>query len=101
MKDSGFDLLGLSNVPEVLSQISAGSTGDVHSLLIFIMAGGAFPFVIIVNDYLSVKAANVTVVALGIELRILYIFVYEADDILKCLKVMAHIGDLNVRDSSA
>ena len=65
------------------------------------MAGGAFPFVIIVNDYLPVKAADVTVVALGIELRILYIFVYEADDILKCLKVMAHIGDLNVRDSSA
>ena len=101
MQHSGFDLFGLTYVPEVFTQVTAGTASNVHLPLILVVTAGAFPFVIVVNDDLSVIAAFVAIVRLSVELRILDVIVDETNYILQCLQVMTHIGYLNVGDASA
>ena len=62
MKDSGFDLFCLSGVPEILSQITTGSSGHVHTSLIFVMALRAFPFHIFIDYDLTVKTAFLAII---------------------------------------
>ena len=101
MKHAGFYFLGLAYIPEVFAKVSAGTAGNIHSLLILVVASGTFPLIVIVNDYLSVKAADMAVVGFRVEFGILNIVVYKADNILKCFEIMAHIGDFNIRNRTA
>ena len=58
MKYTSFNFFCFSDVPEIFSKISASSPGDVHFVLIFIMAIWTFPFKVIVDFNFSVKSAD-------------------------------------------
>ena len=101
MQNSGLDLLGLAHVPEVLAQIAAGAAGNVHLGVVLVAAVGALPLVVIIDNDLPVVAADLTVVALGVELGVLDVVVDEADHVLHGLQIVAHVGDLHIGDGAA
>ena len=72
MKNSLFNLLSSALIPELCSDVSAGSARYVHLVLITVSAVGAFPnelAVFVVNDLdLTVVSAYLAVIALGIKL---------------------------------
>ena len=43
------DLLSLADIPEILAQISAGTTGNIHLGMILVMALWALPLEIIID----------------------------------------------------
>ena len=96
----GLDLLGLANIPEVLTQVTAGAAGDVHLAVVLVAAAGALPLVLVVDLDLPVIAAHLAVVALGVELGVLDVVVDVAHHILQGLQVVAHIGHLHVGDGA-
>lgn len=96
MQYASLDFLGLSLVPEIFTQITAGPARDVHFLMIFIVAIGALPLIIIVNDNLAVPPADMAIVALGIEFRILNVVVDETYDLLHRFQVVLHVRDLDI-----
>ena len=87
MKNSRLDLLGLASIPEVLSQIAAGSSGDIHLRMILVMTLRAFPLHIVVDHDLAVITADMTVIGLGVEFAVLDIVVNKADDFLDGLHI--------------
>ena len=101
MQHPGLDLLGLAHVPVVLTQISAGTAGDVHLILVGVVAHRALPLEVVVDDDLPVVAAALTVVALGVELGVLDVVVDKLHDLLQSLQVVAHVGDLHIGDAAA
>ena len=62
MKNSCLDLLGFANVPEILSEVSAGSSSDVHLVVILVATLRAFPLTVIVDDDLTVISAHMAVI---------------------------------------
>ena len=74
MKHPVSDLLSPSLVPELGSNITAGSAGYKHMVLILISAVGALPDklsgFILLDCHFSVIAAAFAVIALRIQLRI-------------------------------
>jgi len=101
MQYSCFDFFCFTNVPEIFAQITAGSSRYIHFCVVFVVARGAFPLVIIVDNDFAVKAANVTVVTLGIKLCILNVIVDKLDNFFYCLFVVAHVRDFYIRNRSA
>ena len=101
MHHAGLDLLGLAHVPEVFTQVAAGTAGDVHLGLVLVVTGRALPLKVGVELDLAVVAAALAVVALGVELGVLDVVVDEADHILQGLQVVAHVGDLHIGDTAA
>ena len=101
MQHSRADLFGLTDVPEVFAEITAGTTSNIHLCVVFIVTSGAFPFAVAVDNDLTVKATLVTVVTLCIELCVLNIVIDKLDYLSKSRKVVSHVGDLNVGDSTA
>ena len=101
MQHPRFDLLGLAHVPIVFAQIAAGAAGDVHLGPVLVVADGALPLVVIVDDDLPVVAAHLTVVALGVELGILDVVIDKADHLFQRLQIVAHVGDLYIGDAPA
>ena len=105
MKNSFFDLLSSALIPELCSDVSAGSACYVHLVLIAVSAVGAFPdelaVFVVDNLDLTVVSAYLAVIALGIELSIHDVLIdvlhYGNDSIDVVLKV----GYLNVADSAA
>ena len=91
MQYAGSDFLGLTYVPEVFAEVTAGTAGNVHLCVVLVTASGAFPLAVLVNDYLTVKAALVAVVTLGVELCVLNVVIDELNDFRKSLEVMTHI----------
>ena len=69
MHYSGFDFLSLAYIPEVLSQITAGTADNRHLGVILVVACGAFPLIVIINVNFTVKAANMAVIGFCIKLR--------------------------------
>ena len=78
MKHPVSDLLSSSLIPELGSDIAAGSAGYKHVVLILIAAVGAFPDklsgFILLNYHLPVIAAAFAVIALRIQLRICLLY---------------------------
>ena len=104
VEDAILDLLSPSLVPVLGTDVTAGSSGDVHFCLIAVFAVGAFPdelAVLVGYLDLTVKAAYLTVVALGVELCVHYVIVDELHYSENCIEVVLHIGNLNVGDSTA
>ncbi len=101
MQNSRLNFLGLAHVPEVFTKISASTAGNVHFALVLVVANGAFPFVVIVYYNFAVETANVAIVALGVEFGVLNVVVNKLHNIGKRGKVVAHIGNFNVRNCSA
>src|SRR5699024_199687 len=63
VQDPGLDLLGLAHVPVVFTQVSAGAAGDIHLVLVLVVAHGALPLEVVVDHDLPVVAAALAVVA--------------------------------------
>lgn len=101
MQYSCLDFLSLTHVPEVLAEVAAGTACYVHFALVLIVADGALPFVVVVYDNFAVEAANVAVIRFGVEFGVLDIVVDKAHDVLHRSKVLAHIGNFDVRDCTA
>lgn len=101
MGDAGLDLLGLAHIPELLAQVAAGPADDIHLPLVLIVANRAFPLSVIIDDDLAIEAADVAVVALGIELGILDVVVNELHDLLQGFQILAHVGYFRVGDATA
>ena len=62
MEHTALDLLCLSYVPEILSQIAAGPAGYIHLGMVFISALWTLPLKIIIYHDLSVIAAYMAIV---------------------------------------
>lgn len=101
MKNSCLDLLGLAGIPEVLSQITAGSSGDIHFRMIFVVTLRALPFHIIIDHDLTVIATDVAIIGFGVELTVLDIIVNKTDDFLDGFHIIGQVRYFHVRDSSA
>ena len=69
--------------------------------MVLVVAGRALPLVVVVDNNLSVEAAYLAVVALGVELGVLDVVVDEADNLLQSLQVVAHVGNLHIGDAAA
>ena len=91
MKHSCLYLFGLAHVPEVLAQITAGSSGNIHLATLW-----TFPFAVIVDEDLTIVSTYMTVVRLGVELSILYVVVYISYDLCQSIQVVAHVWYLNI-----
>ena len=84
MKYAGFDFFCLSDIPEILSQITACTASNIHFRMVFVSTLWTFPFVVIVDDDFSVVIAYMAVVGFCIELAVLDVVVDEADNLLEC-----------------
>ena len=96
MKHSCFYLFGLAHIPEVLAQITTGSSGYVHLIVILVTALWTLPFTVIVDDDLTVISAYVTVVGFGVELCILDVVVDVPYDFCQSIQIVPHVRYLNI-----
>ena len=90
-------------VPELTTNVAAGSPRHVHFGLIHVTALRAAPheFSIFLHDFnLAVPAAALAVVALGVQLGIDDIIVDELDYPQHRFQVVLHVGNLDVADGS-
>ena len=104
MQDSVADLLCAPLIPVLSADVAAGASCDVHLILVTVVALGTFPYqfaVVFDYLYLTVIAADLTVIALGIQFCIHYIIVYEPDDIQHSGDILLHIGNFNIAYSAA
>ena len=105
MQNSLFDFLCSSLIPILRADISAGTAGNVHLILILVTAVGASPnelSVLIFNNLdLAVVAAALAIVALGIKLGIHNIVVNISHNAEYGGDVILHIGNFNVADRTA
>ena len=98
------DFLRPSLVPVLGADIPAGTTGDIHLALVLVAAVRAVPdelAVFLDNLDLAVVAADLAVVAFGVQLgvedRVLDVLQHGEDG----RNVVLHVGDLDVTDGSA
>ena len=104
MQHSVLDLLGTALVPELGADVAAGPPGYVHLILVPVVAVGALPhqLAVVLHDLdLAVKAADLTVIALGVQLGIHDVVVNELHQTEHCGEVVLHIGDLHIADGAA
>ena len=98
------DLLGATLIPELRTDITAGTTGNIELALVAVAAVRALPdeLAIILDDLdLSVVAALLAIVALGVELGVHDVVVDVLQQAHNSLEVILHVGNLDVRDGSA
>ena len=97
------DLLRPSLVPELATNVAAGPAGHVHLRLVHVAAlrTAPFEFAVLIHDLnLAIPAALLAVVAFGIQLGIDDVVVDELHQPQHRSKVVLHIGNLDVADSS-
>jgi hypothetical protein len=99
------DFLGAPLIPELGANISTGSAGYIHLILISVPAAGAFPnqlALIILDDAdLSIIAAALTIIALGIQLGIHNIIIDMTKQSHHSRNIILHIRHLYITDSAA
>ena len=96
MKHSCFDLPGLAHIPEVLSKITAGSSGYVHLVVILVATLWTFPLAFVVDDDLTVVSAYMAVIRLCVELCLLDVVVDISDNLSQSIQIVAHVRYLDV-----
>ena len=99
-----FDLLGAALVPELGTDVAAGTPGHVHFALIPIAALGADPnqlVVIFLDLDLSIVAADLAVIGLGVQLGIHDVVVDELHDLQYRVNVVLHVGHFHIADGPA
>lgn len=104
MQDSVADLLCAPLIPVLSADVAAGASCDVHLILVTVVALGAFPYqfaVVFDYLYLAVKTADLTVIALGIQLCIHNVIVDEPDNIQHSGNILLHIWNFNIAYSAA
>jgi len=104
MQNSVFYLACSALIPILCADVTAGPASYVHGGLVAVVTVGALPKELsaLLNHLdLTVPAADLTVVALGVELCVHYVVVDEAHNVKHGGNVGLHIGNLDVRDRSA
>ena len=89
------DFLCATLIPELGTDVSAGAAGNVQFILIAVAAVGAFPHQLAVIFYdldFAVIAANLTIIALGIQFCIHDIFVNMLHYRNHSRNVVLHVG---------
>ena len=98
------NLLRPSLVPELAPNVAAGTPGHVHLRLIHVATLRAAPheLSVFLHDLdLSVPAAALAVIALGVQLGIDDVVVDKLDDAQHSRQIVLHIGHLDVADGTA
>lgn len=105
MKHSVLYLLCTSLVPKLGSDITAGTPCDEESVLVTVAAVRALPhqLAVVVCHYLdlAVIATFLTIVALGVQLCIENIVVYELHDLKDCVYVVLEVWNFDVADGAS
>ena len=104
MQDPVPDLLRPALIPELGADIAAGPAGDVHLVLIRVAALGALPDELAVVLYdldLTIPAADLTVVALGVQLGVDDVVVDKLHDLQHGGDVVLHIRNFHIADGAA
>ena len=104
MQDPVLDLLGTALIPVLGADITAGTSCHVHLALVGVAALGADPdqlVVILLNFDLSIVAADLSVVTLGVQLRVHDVVVNELHNFQHGVDVVLHIGHLHIADGPA
>ena len=104
MQHPVLDLLRTSLVPELRTDIAAGSPCHTHLRLITVSAVGALPYqlaaLILYDLNLTVVAADLTVIRLRIQLRIHDVVINILHHGEHCRNVVLHVRHLNVADGT-
>ena len=98
------DFLGAALIPELGADIPAGSSGNIHAVLITVAAIRAFPdeLPVILNDAdFAVETAALAEIALRIELGIHDVVIDEFHDSENSIEIPGHIGDFHIADGTA
>ena len=102
VKDTVTDFLSSSLVPELCSDVSAGTAGNGHLILIVVSAVRALPDQLtglILDDLdLAIVTTTLTVIALRVQLRIHDIVIDELHHGQNSRNVVLHVRNLNVAD---
>ena len=104
MQNPILDLLGASLVPELGADVAAGSSGHVHLVLVGVAALGADPHqlaVVLLDLDLTVIAADLAVVGLGVQLGVHDVVVNELHHFQHRVDVILHVGNFHITDSAA
>ena len=101
MQDSLWNLLGLSKIPKVFSQIPASPACYIHFSWIVIVTLWAFSSSFTIYEDFTFKSAFMTIIRFGIKLSILDIVINKLNQSLQCRKVFLHIWDLNIGNCSS
>ena len=104
MQHSVLDLCRPALVPELGADIAAGAAGNVQLVLVAVVALGALPDQLAVlrhNLNFTVVAADLAVVALGVQFGIHDVLVDELHDLDNGLEVILHVGYFHVADGTA
>ena len=105
MGDTGSHFLGLADVPPLLAQVAAGTAYHREPVTVAVVALGALPdgvALLVVHDLdLTIEAALMAVVALGVELCVHDVVVDKLHHGLDGFRVVGHVGDLHIGDLAA
>ena len=91
-------------IPKLRAYIAAGAAGNVHFRLITVFTVGTLPNKLLIlfnNLYLSVIAAHLTKIALGVKLCVHDIIVNKFHNLHHSLDIIVHVGYLNIRYGTA
>ena len=98
------DLLCPALVPELGADITAGAAGNVQLVLVTVAALGALPhqLAVIFNDLdLSVVAAALAVIGLGVQLGVHDVIIDELQHAYHGLQIVLHVGHFHIADGTA
>ena len=98
------DFLSPALIPELGADIAAGAAGHVHLVLIRVAALGAFPdqLAVVLHDLdLAVPTADLTIVALGVQLSVNDVVVDELHHFQHSGNVVLHIRHFHIADGAA
>ena len=104
MQHSFFNLLRSALIPELRTDIAAGTACNIHFVLVLIAAVGANPnefAVFFGNLDFTVIAADLAIVALGVELGIHNIVINELDDFQHRRNILLHIRHFDIGNRAA
>ena len=104
MQHAVLDLLRAALIPELGADIATGAAGNVQLVLVAVAALGALPhqLAVILHDLdLAVIAAHLTVIRLGVQLRIHDVVIDELQHTYDGFQIVLHVGHFHIADGTA
>ena len=105
MKNSLLDFLGSSLIPELSSDISAGTSCNIQRILVPVATMRTFPhelsFLVCHNLDLSIKSTLLTIITLRIQFCIHDILINKPDYLKHSRNIIFHIRYFHITDCSA
>ena len=101
MQNSALNLFRLSRIPKIFAEITASTSCNIQFTVVFIMTLRTFPFHIVINHNLTVKAAFLAIVRLCIKFAVLNVIINIFHKRFKCRQVILHIRYFHIRNRTA